>query len=162
MIGVGERAPDFELPGLDGLTYALHEADADGPVLLAIWRSTCGTCRLAAPYLSRLADAYENLGWTFWAIAQDDAAAARAFVQQYGFTPTVLVDGPALAVSRAYDPETTPTLWLVEPGKGVTLVSEGFSKEDLNEISRRVAGYVGAEHVEVAPDGDGNPRFKPG
>lgn len=162
MIDTNDRAPDFTLPALDGLTYALHEADADGPLLLAFWQAGCGACRLAAPYLNRLDRAYENIGWSFWTICQDEAEAARAFVQRHDFSPLVLVDGPGLTVSRLYDPDATPTVYLIEPGATVSLVSRGFDKDDLNEISRRVARYTGADYVEVAPADDGNPRFKPG
>jgi len=162
VIHAGSAAPDFTLPGLDGLHYALHEATGKGPMLIAFWRADCGTCKVAAPYFNRLYDAYESAGWSFWAIGQDDAAAARRFVEEYAFRPTVLIDGPALKVSRAYDPECTPTLYFVEPGQGVTFVSDGFAKPELNEISRRVAGYAGTDYVEVAPSGDGQPDFKPG
>jgi peroxiredoxin len=162
VIGPGDRAPGFTLQGLDGLEYSLHEAVGKGPVLLAFWQAGCGSCKLAAPYLSRLYGAYENIGWSFWAVAQDDAAAAGAFVRKHGFRPTVLLDAPALTVSQRYDPDATPTLYLVEPDGVVSLVSSGFDKGELNEISRRVAGYCAADYVEVAPADDGNPAFKPG
>jgi hypothetical protein len=75
----------------------------------------------------------------------------------------MLIDGPAWVVSKAYDPDATPTLYLVEPpSRRVTLISIGFDKADLNEISRRVAAYAGAACVEVAPAGDGAPAFQPG
>ncbi|MHB8683265.1 MAG: TlpA family protein disulfide reductase [Dehalococcoidia bacterium] len=137
MVQPGAPAPDFTLPGLDGLDYALHEALGKGPALLAFWQKDCGTCKLPA-------------------------AGAAGFVRQYAFRPTVLVDGPALGVSRIYDPDATPTLYLIEPEAGVTLVSAGFVKDELNEISRRIAQYAGAAYVEVAPADDGNPPFKPG
>jgi peroxiredoxin len=157
-----QQAPDFTLPGLDGLDYSLHEALGKGPVLLAFWQTECSACKLAAPYFNRLYDAYENLTWSFWAICQEDAAAATEFVRRYSFRPTVLIDAPSLAVSRAYDPPSTPTLYLIEPDHGVTLESAGFAKDELNAISRRIAEYAGAEYVEVAPADDGNPPFKPG
>jgi peroxiredoxin len=163
MIREGDVAPDFTLTGLDGLRYSLHEAAGKGPVLLAFWKADCGTCELAAPYLSRLYDAYENLEWSFWAIGQNEAAEARQFVEEFGFRPTMLIDGPAWVASKAYDPDATPTLYLVEPpSRRVTLISIGFDKADLNEISRRVAAYAGAACVEVAPAGDGAPAFQPG
>jgi len=162
MIAPGDAAPDFTLHGLDGLRYSLHEAAGSGPVLLAFWKSACDTCRVAAPYFNRLHEAYENLGWAFWAVAQDPEPKARAFAEEQALRLTVLLDAPALAVSVAYDPEATPTLFLIEPTRGVTLTSVGFSKDDLNEISRRVAAYAGAEYVEVAPATDGVPAMKPG
>ncbi|MGH7622745.1 MAG: peroxiredoxin family protein [Gemmatimonadaceae bacterium] len=153
---------DFTLPGLDGLDYSLHEALGKGPVLLAFWQTECGACKLAAPYFNRLYDAYENLTWSFWAICQEDAPEARAFVRKYNFRPTVLIDAPALTVSQAYDPPSTPTLYLIEPDAGITIESSGFAKDDLNAISGRIAEYAGAAYIEVAPADDGSPAFKPG
>ncbi len=161
MIDTGDIAPDFTLPGLDGLAYSLHEAGSE-PLLLAVVQTDCGACKLAAPYLNRLHAAYENIGWAFWIVVQDEELDARAFVAQYELRATVLVDGPGLMVSAAYDPDATPTLYLIEPERRVTLVSRGFDKEELNEISRRVARYTGSDYVEVAPADDGNPAFKPG
>ena len=155
-------APDFTLPGLDGLEYSLHEARNAGPVLLVFWQAGCGACRLVAPYLNRLHETYENLGWTFWTVAQDGAERAREFVQRYEFRPTVLVDGPKLAVSDLYDPPSTPTMYVAEPGEGVTFESDGFDKEALNEVSRRIAAYTGSEYREIAPADDGNPPYRPG
>lgn len=161
MIDVGDEAPDFTLPGLDGLDYSLHEAGSQ-PVLLAFFQADCGACKLSAPYWNRLHAAYENIGWAFWLVSQDDATTTRAFVAKYDVRPTVLIDAPALAVSSLYDPDATPTLYLVEHGQRVTLMSSGFDKSDLNAISRRVAGYTGTAYVEVAAPTDGNPPFKPG
>ena len=162
MVEMAQQPPDFTLPGLDGLTYSLHEADGDGPVLLIFWQAGCGACRISAPYWNRLYDAYENLGWTFWTVAQDAAERAREFTKAHGLRPPVLVDGPTLAVSDAYDPESTPGIVLIEPGERVTLVSDGFDKDVLNEVSRRIAKYAGAPYVEIAPAKDGNPPYKPG
>ena len=157
-----DTAPDFTLPGLDGLRYGLHEALDKGPVLLAFWHAHCGACKTAAPYLNRLYDAYENIGWSFWAIAQDSADEARAFVEQHGFRPTVLIDRPEFAASDAYDPEVTPTLYLVAPDGRIELTVESFDKAGLNELSRLIAGYTASEYVEVAPEHDGVAAFKPG
>ncbi len=76
------EAPDFTLTGLDGLRYSLHEAAGKGPVVLAFWQKSCGACKIAAPYLNRLYDGYENLTWSFWAIAQDEASQAAQFVRE--------------------------------------------------------------------------------
>ena len=162
MIQPGDRAPDFTLPGIDGLNYALHEAIGKGPVVLVLWQKDCGTCKLAAPYWSRLYDAYENLNWSFWAVSQNDAAGAADFAGRFALRPTVLVDGPGLAVSEIYDPDATPTIFVIEPDASVSMVAAGFDKDELNAVSRRIAEYAGADYVAVAPADDGNPRFKPG
>jgi peroxiredoxin len=162
MVTASRDAPDFTLPGLDGRQYSLREVRDAGPVLLVFWQAGCGACKMVAPYLTRLHESYEHIGWTFWTIAQDGPDEARRFVRERGFRPAVLVDGPALEVSDLYDPPATPTFYLIEPGAGVTLEADGFDKQALNDISRRVAGYTGSGYVEIAPADDGNPPFKPG
>jgi peroxiredoxin len=162
VVTTGSDAPDFTLRGLDGLTYALHEARHAGPVLLVFWQAQCGACKMVAPYLTRLHETYEHLGWTLWTIAQDGPEDVLRFVEQQGFRPTVLVDGPQLRVSELYDPASTPAFYFMEPGAGVTLEADGFDKELLNDISRRVSSYTASDYVEVAPAGDGNPPFRPG
>ena len=162
MLQEGSPAPDFSLPGLDGFEYSLHEATGKGPVVVAFWQAGCGACKLAAPYLNRLYDAYENLTWSFWGIGQDEGPRAARFVREYDFRPTVLVDAPSFDASRLYDPDATPTMYVIEPERTVSIVSAGFVKEDLNAISERVAGYAGAPYVEVAAANDGNPAFTPG
>ena len=162
MVQAGATPPDFTLHGLDGREYSLHEATGKGPVVLVFWQKNCGACKLAAPYLNRLYEAYENFTWSFWAISQNDDAEAAAFVLDFGFRPTVLIDAPSFTASRLFDPDATPTLYVIEPEHGVTLVSHGFVKDELNAVSRTIAGYAAAEYVEIAANGDGNPKFKPG
>ena len=63
-IEVGARAPEFSLKGTDGRTYALADALARGPLLLAFFKTTCGTCDLAFPYINRFPEAYATDGWS--------------------------------------------------------------------------------------------------
>ena len=161
MIEIGEQAPDFTLAGLDRLQYSLHEVGTE-PLLLAFFQADCGACKISAPYWNRLYAAYENIGWAFWLVSQDDAPVTREFVARYKLMPTVLIDAPGFTVSAAFDPDATPTLYLVEPERRVTLISHGFDKADLNAISRRIARYTGADFAEIGPAADGNPAFKPG
>jgi hypothetical protein len=65
-------------------------------------------------------------------------------------------------VSDAYDPPSTPAFYLVGSGGEVDLEGDGFDKDLLNELSRRVAALTGAPYVEIAPADDGNPPFRPG
>jgi peroxiredoxin len=159
----GQDAPDFALLGLDGRMHSLRDARNAGLVLLVFWQAGCGACKMVAPYLTRLHETYENAGWTFWTICQDGPDEAQRFVADRTLAPTVLVDGPTLAVSDLYDPPATPTYYLIGPGAaGVTFVADGFDKEALNEISRTVAEYTRMQYSELAPPDDGNPAFKPG
>ncbi len=157
----GALAPHFTLLSLDGREYSLP-GDRDGePLLLAFFRARCATCDVAYPYINRLKEAYPD-GWQLWSVCQDDPDRAKDYAGRFALNHPVLLDGAELEVSRLYDPPSTPALYLVDRDGRVELTSEGFAKEDLNEIGRRIAGLVSAEAVEVAPADDGNPALKPG
>ncbi len=161
MIEAGAPAPPFTLPATDGLDYSLAGGSQDGATLLVFFKSTCGTCDLAFPYVNRLRDAYPE-GWRLWAIAQDPPETARAYARRHGIGCPVLVDAPAYRVSKLYDPPATPTLVLVDADAAIAYTTYGFAKDDLNEVSRRIAGYLGVEASIAAPADDSNPPFKPG
>jgi peroxiredoxin len=160
-IETGAEAPPFNLPALDGRDLSFPR-DADGePLLLVFLRVSCETCDIAFPYINRLRETYPD-GWQLWAVSQDDAGRSAEYRSRFSIASPVLIDDPELAVSRAYDPPSTPTFVLIGTDGRVAYVSEGFAKDDLNEISRRIAAYAGAEAIEIASADDGNPTMRPG
>ena len=161
-IEVGARAPEFSLNGTDGQTYDLAEALTRGPLLLAFFKTTCGTCDLAFPYINRFPEAYPTNGWSLWAVAQDPPQAAGSYAATHRMAYPVLPDVNGYAVSRAYDPPATPTLFLIDRAGQVVGETSGFDKAQLNALSAALAERLGAEPAVIAPAGDGKPDFKPG
>lgn len=161
MIQSGALAPHFTLLGLDGREYTLPGDAVGQPLLLAFFRVSCNTCDLAFPYINRLQAKYLD-GWRLWTISQDDLDRTTAYRQKFEITAPVLQDAPRLDVSVLYGPPSTPCLFLIDPDGRVDFVLEGFDKTDLNEISRRIAAFIGASPIEIAPENDGNPSMKPG
>ena len=53
-------------------------------------------------------------GWTLWSVSQHPTRAAKWFAGNTGVTFPLLIDGDGFPVSRAYDPEATPTIFLVD------------------------------------------------
>jgi peroxiredoxin len=162
MLTIGEHAPSFDLPDLEGRRHRLVDALARGPALAVFWKASCGTCHLAFPYLQRLVEAYPEAAWQVLAVSQDGSGASGAFAREYGLTFPVLIEGEGWPVSQQYDPDATPTLFLIAPDGTVELTSVGFDKAELNEIARRLAEHLGQEPVVIAEESDGNPPFKPG
>jgi peroxiredoxin len=164
MLGVGAKAPEFTLSGIDGKQYSLSAALKQGPLLAVFIQTGCPICDLAMPYLNRLAGAYGSQGCQIWAICEDAQEASRRYAQRFGVIFPLLVDDPAdgWPVSNAYDPPVTPTLFLIGPDGRVQLSGEGFSKADLNAIGERIASHLGVQPVVVAERNDGNPDFRPG
>ncbi len=160
-VAVGLSAPDFTLQGIDGKSYSLRQAVGNGPTLLVIFKAGCGACDLAFPYINRLAEAYDG-EWKLWAIGQEPADRATDYAKKHGMNYPVLLDTPGYPVSKIYEPPGTPSFYLLSPDGTIRLTTHGFSKEDLNEISRVVASYLGVEPQEIASQDDGRPPFRPG
>lgn len=162
MLSAGERAPTFDLPDLEGGRHRLEDVLARGPALAVFWQPACATCHLAFPYLQRLAEAYPSGGWQLLAVSQDSARASGDFARQYGLAFLVLIESEGWPVSHQYDPEATPTFFLIGPDGTIEMTSVGFDKKDLNEVSRRLAERLGETPRVIAQENDGNPPFRPG
>jgi len=115
--------------------------------LLAFFETDCPTCRLLLPYLKSLPEVQ--------GISQDDPDSTRGLVEELGLPYQVIID-QNLELSRRYDPEAVPALFLVDNDGRVLRKSVGFDKRDLNEL----AAALGAG--PIAPPYDGNPERKPG
>jgi len=78
---VGQVAPDFSIPGLDGGTVDLS-AYAGRPVVLNFWASWCQPCRREFPILEDMATGYASEGLVVIGIATNDTPAdARRFAR---------------------------------------------------------------------------------
>lgn len=161
MLETGALAPHFTLLGIDGREYALPNDLTGQPTVLVFFKTSCETCDVAFPYLNRLRETYPD-GWNLWAIAQDPPEKAAAYAARFNVDFPVLVDAPGYDASLLYDPEATPTLFLLDEKGRTEFDAIGFAKENFNEISKRLAARLDHEAVIVAPDDDGGPAFKPG
>jgi peroxiredoxin len=161
LLETGALAPHFTLLGIDGKEYRFPNTLEEQPSLLVLFKTTCGTCDVAFPYINRLQAVYAN-NFQVWAIAQDPPAIAAEYGRKHGIFYPVLVDAPDYDVSRLYDPAATPSLFLNDARGRTVYTTHGFAKDDLNEISRLVAEMLGEAPVLVAPTNDGQPAFKPG
>jgi peroxiredoxin len=158
---IGALAPHFTLLGLDGREYSLPGDRGGDALLLAFFRVNCATCDVAYPYINRLRKTYAD-GWQLWSVCQDETARAAEYARRFSLDHPVLLDAAALEVSYLYDPPSTPSLYLVGRDGRIAYITEGFAKDDLNELSRRLAEIAGAQAVEIAPPDDGAPALKPG
>jgi thiol-disulfide isomerase/thioredoxin len=128
---IGQPAPRFALPGVDGKTWRLEDfADAD--VLVVVF--TCNHCPTAQAYeerIQRLAADYQDQGVALVAISPNDPAALR--LDELGYTDVsdsladmkirakdrcfrfpYLYDGDRQEVSRAYGPLATPHVFIFD------------------------------------------------
>ena len=128
---IGQQAPDFNLPGVDGRNYKLADfADAD--ILVIIF--TCNHCPTAQAYEERiikLAADYRNKNVALVAISPNDPKAVRLDELGYsdmsdsfeemkirakdmGYNFPYLYDGDNQKVSLAYGPARTPHVFIFD------------------------------------------------
>jgi thiol-disulfide isomerase/thioredoxin len=119
--------------------------------LLVFFEIDCPTCQLALPYLNALAGS----GVQVIGLSQDDELPTREFVRQMAITYPVVVDH-GLQLSRAYDPQSVPALFLLDEQGRVVKSLVGFDKNGLNDLA------AGLGHTPIAPANDGAPAWKPG
>jgi len=154
LLAPGSRAPGFRLPRLDGGTVALQEILANGPALIAFFKTTCPVCQLTFPYLERI---HQGGTLPVYGISQDDAEDTREFNREFGIAfPTLLDSGRSgYPASNAFGIFSVPTAFLIERDGGISRVIEGWSKREIESLG----GLAG---VEVFRQGDNVPEWKAG
>jgi peroxiredoxin len=130
-LAIGSKAPDFDLPGVDGANHRLDEYE-DAKLLLVLF--TCNHCPTAQAYeerINQLNNDYRDRGLQIVAISPNDAEAVRldelgytdlgdsledmkirAVEAQFGFP--YLYDGDNQRVSQAYGAKATPHCFLFD------------------------------------------------
>lgn len=161
-IHAGNKAPDFELPDLDGKSVSLHQALKRGPVVAAFFKVSCPVCQFTFPFLERLFKSYASDRTTFWAISQDDSRDTRDFCAEYGVTFPALIDDDGFPVSNDYGLTNVPTFYLIAPDGSVQVDSVGFGKKALEKISNELARFLGRPSAPVFKPGEVVPDSKPG
>ena len=101
-LGVGDRAPDFELPDIDGGTVRLYDLLADGPVVLAFYRGAwCPYCNTSLQgYQSELGDILDAGGYLV-AVSPQAQVGSQEMAESNALSFPVLSDA-GNRVSRAY------------------------------------------------------------
>ncbi|TVR01507.1 MAG: TlpA family protein disulfide reductase [Deltaproteobacteria bacterium] len=114
---VDRRAPDFELPGLDGTSRRLAD-HAGHLIFLNFWASWCEPCREEMPAMVNLARTLQRRPFAMVAVSLDeDPQALRDFLVQEGIDPTsmVILHDPEGRSAREYGTELLPETWLITP-----------------------------------------------
>ena len=149
-LGIGQAAPDFALPGVDGKTHELKDF-ADAKVLVVVF--TCNHCPTAQAYEDRIiklhAD-YKDRGVALVAISPNDAKAVRLDELGYTdvgdsledmkirakdkmFTFPYLYDGDKQQVSAAYGVLATPHVFIFDTDRKLRYVGR-IDDSDIHEV----------------------------
>ena len=148
---IGQKAPFFKLPGVDGRNYRLTDfAKAD--ILVVIF--TCNHCPTAQAYeerINKLAADYKNKGVAVVAISPNDPRAVRLDELGYSdmsdsledmkirakdraFKFPYLYDGDRQRASRAYGPVSTPHVFIFDRQRKLRFVGRIDDSEKLERV----------------------------
>ena len=156
-ISIGEKAPDFALPGTDGESHALGAGGA--PATVVYW--TCNHCPYALAWHDRMLDVardYGDRGVRVLAINSNDAerypadsfdAMSRRVEDEGGWPHPYLYD-ESQDVAREWGAERTPHVYVLDAN--LRLRYEGAPDADYDDPSQGAAWLRGALDAVLAGD----------
>ena len=154
-VTVGSRAPDFSANTLDGAAPRVKTlADYEGEVvLLNIWATWCGPCRVEMPSIEALHRSLGSRGLRIVAVSIDDPGseeAIREFAKEYGLTFEILHD-PSGKIRAQYQTTGVPETFVI--GRDGMIRRKVIAADDWNspDNRRQLAGLLG---VPVPPSLD--------
>ncbi|MEZ6033352.1 MAG: TlpA disulfide reductase family protein [Planctomycetaceae bacterium] len=97
---IGQVAPDFELPLLDGTTFRLSDHQ-DKIVVLDFWATWCGPCVMALPDYIAATSKFDESKVIFVAVNLQEASdQIRSFLTEKALSPRVALDRSAEAAAK--------------------------------------------------------------
>jgi peroxiredoxin len=115
-VSVGSEAPTFAARTLDAAPRTKTIADYEGDVvLLNIWATWCGPCRVEMPSMQALHEAYGPRGLKIVAVSIDDPGSEEKihrFAREYGLTFEILHD-PTGAIQKSYQTTGVPETFVI-------------------------------------------------
>lgn len=152
-LSIGDRAPDFELPGVDERRHSLADF-ADAKLLLVIF--TCNHCPTAQAYESRIVQLhadYKDRGVALVAINPNDDEALRLDelgytdlgdslsdmklrAKEQGFKFPYLYDGDTQKTAAAYGVVATPQVFLFDAERKLRYVGR-IDDSEVREVKSR-------------------------
>lgn len=132
---VGQPAPEFDLPRLDGTPFRI--ADYRGKVLiLDFWATWCGPCIQSMPRIHQLSRQYHDVGVeAVFVNLEEPEDRIRTLLERLEIMPTVALDSDG-AFSRQYAVQAIPQTVVIDREGNIAKVLVGAGEESENELTR--------------------------
>ena len=138
---VGFKAPAFTVRNLKGQRIQL--ADHKGKVvILNLWATWCGPCRVEMPGMENLYRRYRSQGLEILAVSLDKGSSdkVQTFADEYQLSFPVLLDSDGQVESR-YDSFTIPTTYVIDK-KGMVVAEVDGAKNWESEETFEALEYL--------------------
>ena len=110
---VGALAPDFTLANLEGENISLSDFNGQ-PVLINLWATWCGPCRIEMPTIQSRFEEYRDEGFIVLAVNFDEQRTdVQAFRDEFGLTFQMILD-PGAEVQKLYRTRSYPSSFFVD------------------------------------------------
>ncbi|MDQ6726255.1 MAG: peroxiredoxin family protein [Actinomycetota bacterium] len=152
MLSVGDLAPSFSLPALDG-GGTVADPWTEGPTVITFFKVSCPVCKMVAPMLTALAEG----GVRVVAIGEDPPDELTTFGETEGQRVPTLSESAPYEVSAAYGLEAVPAIFLVGPDGAIVDSVASWDRDRWNALAT-TAGFEGL----VSTPEDGLRPFRPG
>lgn len=132
---VGELAPNFTGTTLDGETIRLSDLRGK-TVLINVFASWCGPCRLEMPHLVEAADQFGDQEVVFIGInLQENPEAVQAFRDEFNVQFPLVLNEDGSLTDNLYTPIGLPTSWFIDQDGVVRYVFAGaMTREVLQNV----------------------------
>ena len=128
---VGELAPNFTGTTLDGETIRLSDLRGK-TVLINVFASWCGPCRLEMPHLVEASDQFEDQEVVFVGInLQENPEAVQAFRDEFNVQFPLVLNEDGSLTNNLYTPIGLPTSWFIDQDGVVRYVFAGAMTRDV-------------------------------
>jgi len=147
-LGVGETAPEFELPSLLPDTKDLTISKTTGVITyLDFWASWCGPCNISFPEMIELKEEFKNQPVEVIAISVDKKRElARRFLGRHRINFKVAIDATG-NTAEAFDVPGMPTSFIIDSKGKVYSEHEGFRKGDMKKIREQIKTLLIADQT---------------
>lgn len=145
---IGEPAPTFELPALQGEGRVALESFRGRVVLLDFWASWCAPCRKSLPLYEQMYHELAGEGLTVVAVNLDEEPAEGIrFLELHPVSYPVAKD-PAATVAMAYGLKAMPMSYLIDRDGRVIDLHLGFRPSDIEPLRRSVEDALAQDGSE--------------
>jgi peroxiredoxin len=121
---IGDRAPDFTLPTIDGKEASLSQFRGK-IVMVNFWETSCSACAGEMPDIQAVFDTWSRDDLEILAVNHGERAAfVQSFIDSKGLTFPALLDSDQ-AVSNMYQISTIPTTFFIDADGIIKRIKSG-------------------------------------